>query len=196
MPEKDLLTLQDVVDILDLPVSTIQSWIKKGLLTPVINEGEPNFYPHDIRRLFEEQLDEKASRPKKILVLDDDPLVGQSLRNLLEKEGYKVAVVMLGLAALDRVVTETFDLMITDIRMPGMNGLEAIKAVRELRQQFGKGAIPEIIITGYDEAPVKEEAQRMGIQDFILKPFENEFFLTAVHRKLNRKKGRLHPATP
>lgn len=123
-------------------------------------------------------------KKKRILIVEDDALVRESVKNLLEKGGYEVRLAPLGVAALDPAFMEVLDLVIADIRMPGMNGLETIKAIREVRRQFGKPAIPEIILTAYDDEPVKKEAGRMEIRAFILKPFEAKSFLGVVRKKL------------
>ncbi len=121
---------------------------------------------------------------KRILVIDDDPLVGESLRKLLRKLGYEVQIASIGLAALDLASQEPFDLIITDIRIPGMDGLETLKAIRELRKNFKKPPFSEIVITAYEDEKVKEEAKRMGVRAFILKPFEIEELVASVERIL------------
>ena len=121
---------------------------------------------------------------KKILVIDDDRLVGESLRNLLEKLGFEVTVAPVGLRALDLVSRIPVDLIVSDIRMPYMGGIETLKAIRELRRDLGLPSIPEIVITAFDEESVREEAERMGIRDFILKPFDMKDFMDALERYL------------
>lgn len=125
------------------------------------------------------------SRKKRILLVEDDPLVGESIKTLLEKEGYDVRLVTLGVAALDPAFSEVLDLVISDVRMPGMNGLEAIRAIREVRKQFDKPPIPEIVLTAYDDKAMSDEARRLGIRDFILKPFEVKSFLAAVRKRIS-----------
>ena len=108
--------------------------------------------------------------------------------------GLEVVHVTLGLAALDFIARRAFDLVIADIRMPGMNGLETLKAIRTLRSQFQKPLIPEIVITAYDDSAVKKEASRMGVRAFFLKPFELHEFVAAIEKILNLRgrKHRLH----
>ena len=181
---EDLLTIQDVVQILNVPRNTVDQWVKQGTLTAVRVGAIRRFYPGDIRRVFEEQTG-SSQRKKRILVVDDDPLVGRSLRRLLERLGFDTAVASIGLAALDLVSREVFDLIITDIRMPGMSGLEALKAIRTLRREFGKPPVPEIVITAFDDETIREEADRMGIREFIVKPFEIDELVAALKRHLN-----------
>jgi DNA-binding response OmpR family regulator len=139
-------------------------------------------------RLKEDNL---ASSPsvegeKRILVIEDDPMVSQSIRNLLEKEGYNAVVAPVGLAAMDFAADETFVLIISDIRMPGMNGIKTLKAIRELRREFQKPPIPEIILTAYDDAEIRKEALGMGVCEFMLKPFDADELLKTVKKYISR----------
>jgi CheY-like chemotaxis protein len=79
-----------------------------------------------------------------------------------------------------------FDLLITDIRMPGMDGLQVIQAVRDYCQEMKKHPIPEIVLTAYNDERVKESAERLGIRDFLMKPFKVDEFLKVLERYLGR----------
>lgn len=186
LDREDLLTLEEVRQILGVPREKIDQWIHLGMLNPIPINGEQRFYPEDIRALFEERQRESSQRRKRILVIDDDTLVGRSLKNFLEQAGFDATVVSIGLAALDFILNQEFDLLVVDIRMPGMNGIETLKAIRELRNRFRKPPLAEMILTGYDDEEVKEAAQEMGICDFILKPFEAKPFLAAIKRNLDQ----------
>ena len=186
--QEDLLSIREVIDILSVPRQTVNHWIENGTLVPVRTAGALRFRPTDIRALFERQ-GNGGSRGR-ILVIDDDPLVGNSLRILLERAAYQTQVASIGLAALDAVSSEAFDLILTDVRMPGMNGLETLKAIRELRRELGKVPLPEIVITAYEDKEIREEAEHLGVRDFILKPFEIEDLLAALERNLPQGKQR------
>jgi len=180
---EDLLSIEELIQILDVPRSIVESWMGSGVLKPV-QTGEPlKFRFEDVRLLAQKYLN-ASQRNFRILVVEDDPLVGNSLKNLLEKSGYEAQVVPLGLVALDVASGQNFDLILADVRMPGMNGIETLKAIRELRTQFGKRRVPEIIITAYEDEAVREEAARMDISDFILKPFELKDLISVIERHL------------
>jgi excisionase family DNA binding protein len=186
--EEHLLSIREVIDVLSVPRHTIHQWIEKGTLIPVRMAGALRFRPEDVRALFERE--GNGGSGGRILVIDDDPLVGKSLKNLLETNGYEAQVASLGLAALDFASRERFDLIVTDIRMPGMNGTETLKAIRRIRSLSGKPPLPEIVITAFEDGAVKEEVQRLGVSDFILKPFEIEELLTALERNLKPGRNR------
>lgn len=121
---------------------------------------------------------------KKILVIDDEGLVTTSLKQLLKKSGYDAEIANNAQTAMDKVKENDFDLIISDIRMPEMSGVEVIKKIREYLGQAGKSPVPEILITGYADKENLEEAQRLKVADYIYKPFNIKEFLDAVKKNL------------
>lgn len=117
--------------------------------------------------------------PSRILVLEDDPLLRDVLRELLDDEGHEVTVAAGGEEAVDRALTGAFDLLIFDIRMEGIDGLEALS-----RMIAGGLNFPSLAITGFagDEDPVR--ALRLGVGEYLRKPFRPEQLLEAVNRLL------------
>jgi CheY-like chemotaxis protein len=71
--------------------------------------------------------------------------------------------------------------------MPGINGIEAIKKIRELRNKNKKPHIPEIVITGYADPEIEKEAEKLKITDYIYKPFATGDFIKTIETKLNSK---------
>ena len=122
---------------------------------------------------------------KRILVIDDEALVIESLKKLLKKKGYDVSIAKNGLEAMQRVEEGDFDLIVSDIRMPDMNGIEIIKKIREYLKQNGKGSVPEILITGYASKENLEEAKKLNVADYIYKPFNIKDFLDVIERNLS-----------
>jgi len=117
---------------------------------------------------------------KKILVIDDDNLVAKSIDKLLKKRNYDVSLAQSGLEALKLITSIDFDLIISDMRMPDMDGIETIKRIKALQDKNGTAKSEFIAITGYaaDDAPT--EGAKLGITNFILKPFESKRFLETV----------------
>ncbi len=183
MEPDDLISSEDLTQILDISPDSLTNWIEQGLLKPVAVGDSVRFHVEDIQALIANHPDSR--RTSRILVIEDDSLVGNSLRALLAKSGFEVTVIPIGLAVLDSAARETFDLILTDVRMPGMNGIETLKAIRELRCQFGLSRLPEIVITAYEDEAVREEATRMGISDFLLKPFDNQQLISVIRKNLS-----------
>lgn len=124
-------------------------------------------------------------RKKRILAVDDDGLVRRSLEILLRGAGYEPVVAASGQEALGLLAEKHFDLLITDIRMPGMDGLQVIQATRDYCSEKKKHPIPEIVLTAYNDEQVKQSAARMGVREFLLKPFKVEEFLKVLAHNLN-----------
>ena len=171
--------------MLNVSRRTIYYWIQKGILTPVRIGGVTRFHPDDIQNLIEQSRTKGFNRRKRVLAIDDDLLVRESMKILLERNGFEGAVVSSKEEALQILAKESFDLIVTDIRMPDTNGIETLKAIRAERTRFGKEPLPEIILTAYDDARVREEAKELGVRDFILKPFALEEFMEILRRNLN-----------
>ena len=125
-------------------------------------------------------------RKKRILAVDDDGLVRRSLEILLREAGFDPTVASSGQEALGFLVQRHFDLLITDIRMPGMDGLQVIQAVRQYCHEMKKQPIPEIVLTAYNDEQVKQSVTRMGVREFLLKPFKIDEFLKVLERNLGR----------
>jgi DNA-binding NtrC family response regulator len=119
-----------------------------------------------------------------ILVIDDEELITKSLLNLLKNEGYNVAVAKSGLEALSKIKEADFDLVISDVRMPDMDGVETIKQIRAYLEKSNKKSIPEVMITGYADVDKYESAMSMEIADYLYKPFDNKEFLRIVKKNL------------
>ncbi|MCM8796246.1 MAG: response regulator [Candidatus Omnitrophica bacterium] len=125
------------------------------------------------------------AKRKRILVIDDDYLVIRSVERYLKSYGYNVEAVQSGKEALEKAEKSDFDLIISDIRMPQMDGIETLKRIRESSLRYNKEKTPIIIITGYaggDE--VYKKAGELGIVECIYKPFELDEFMKVIRETL------------
>lgn len=125
-----------------------------------------------------------------ILLVDDDELVLQSFGLLLQREGFAVTQAASGEAAVERAAEQLFDLVITDIKMPGMDGIETIRVLRN--------SLPEahiIVLTGYASEDSPVEALRLGVDDYLLKPFDLVQFLERIREicRHRRRAPKHHP---
>ncbi|MEB3285404.1 MAG: HD domain-containing phosphohydrolase [Candidatus Sericytochromatia bacterium] len=116
-----------------------------------------------------------------ILVVDDDDLIRRTVEKLLVRDGFEVTVASTGEQAVEMAVETPFDMVIADIRMPGIDGVETIKRIRAYQPD-----ICAIVITGYasDETPIR--ALRLGVQDYISKPFDVDTFMHSVSRNIGK----------
>lgn len=125
---------------------------------------------------------------KNILIIDDEGLVTKSLQKLLFREGYNAVVACSGQEAIEKFKAAPFDLIVSDVRMPQLNGIETIEKLRQLQREQGKDLIPEIFITGYADEDSYNKALNLKVADYIFKPFDTQQFLDAIKRNLDAKK--------
>ena len=115
-------------------------------------------------------------------VIDDDEVVRQSLAFLLSSAGLAVRVHESAVAFLDVLPEVQEGCVVTDIRMPQMDGLELQRRLHEM-----KTALPVIVMTGHGDVPLAVEAMKAGAIDFIEKPFDDEILLSAIRSALARR---------
>ena len=118
---------------------------------------------------------------RKILVVDDEILILKSVTADLKRSGYDVDTVESGKDALVMADKHTYDLLITDLMMEGMSGLDLLATIKE---KFPN--MPVIIITGYGELDSAIEALRLGAADYLLKPCSNEELILRVGNCLEK----------
>ena len=117
----------------------------------------------------------------KILVIDDERAIRNTLKEILEFEGYHVEVAENGRIGLDRALEGAYDLIFTDIKMPEMDGLEFLRSYREVIAQHGEEA-PVVVITGHGSVDSAVDALKGGAFDFIQKPLDlNRLLVTTKH---------------
>ncbi|MBU1998493.1 MAG: response regulator [Candidatus Omnitrophota bacterium] len=121
---------------------------------------------------------------KKILIIDDETMITKSLKKLLTKEGYLPTIVSSGNEALDQLKTDNFDLLVLDMRMPQMDGIETIRAIRQYLAIEQKDPMPEIVITGYADENKYKCAVDLKVAAYIYKPFDTKDFMATVKKAL------------
>lgn len=102
---------------------------------------------------------------KPILIVDDEPIVRESLRDWLQDAGYKVMTAETGEQALDMIAKQDFCVLILDIRLPGRTGITVLKEVKEKKPDT-----KAIIITAYPTSDLTAEALKLGAMDCLVKP--------------------------
>jgi len=120
---------------------------------------------------------------QRILVVEDEPNLRKVLSTLLRREGYRVDLAEDGTRGCERVGTEIYDLVITDLKLPGADGLEVLRTSKSLYPET-----PVIIITAYSTDEAAGEARRLGAFNYILKPFDNDKILTDIRIALDWRK--------
>lgn len=121
---------------------------------------------------------------KRILVIDDEEIIIKSLSKLLEKNGYEVFVAKNGQDAIIMVEEEDFDLILADIRMPGLNGVETVKNIYKEATKKGQRKIPTIFITGYADEMIEKKAKALAPAAYLYKPFDMEQILDKIKKAI------------
>ena len=193
MNDEGFLTTEEVLDYLQVNLRTVYRLIKAGKIPAVRVGRQWRFRKRDIDAWLESQRPRAAravsgaaprvssapaGRPR-ILVVDDEASIRDLLSKTLALAEYDVDLAPDGRSALDRLRITPYDLLITDLKMPGVDGLTVIREGRRLRPD-----IPVIIITGYSTEASAIEAVNLGVSGYLTKPFRVPRVLAAAAKAL------------
>lgn len=124
---------------------------------------------------------ESSHRPH-VLLMEDEINIAKGLEMVMREEGYEVDIALTGKGALDKFKGSEFDLLVADLRLPDMDGMEVIQKVREKQPKTNV-----VIITGYPSVSSAVQAVKMGVSDYLRKPFTEDEFKKAVKTALHKK---------
>jgi excisionase family DNA binding protein len=198
MIDETFLTTEEVLAYLQVNLRTVYRLIKAGKIPAVRVGRQWRFRKSDI----DAWLDSQHSRPPaslardsqadpappahhvtnarpRILVVDDEPSIRDLLAKTLALAEYDVDVAADGRAALDRMRHDVYDLLIADLKMPGIDGLSVIREAKRY-----KANLPVIIITGYSTESAAIEAVNLGVSGYLTKPFRVPQVLSAAAKAL------------
>ena len=192
MPSDGFLTTEEVLEYLQVNLRTVYRLIKAGKIPAVRVGRQWRFRKTDLDAWLESQRP-RALRPpvaqnvkpastagrSRVLVVDDEEGIRDLLAKTLELAEYDVDLAHDGRSALERLRLMPYDLLITDLRMPGIDGLAVIREARRLKTD-----LPVIIITGYSSESSAIEAINLGVQGYLTKPFRVPRVLAAAARAL------------
>jgi len=125
---------------------------------------------------------------RKVLVVDDDPVVGKSFDRVLSARGYAVITAENGQEALNKLSGENYDVVFTDIRMPGMSGLEVAERVKASQPW-----LPVVIVTGYGTEANEARAEAAGVSGFLHKPLSPAMIEFSTQQALLKKNAAAEP---
>jgi len=117
----------------------------------------------------------------KVYVIDDDEAMRHSLEFLLNSVDFEVALFDSAQAFLDSMPALEFGCVVSDVRMPGIDGIEMLRRLKTLQSRF-----PVIIMTGHGDVPLAVEAMKLGAVDFLEKPFDDDLLISMVDSGLKR----------
>jgi ActR/RegA family two-component response regulator len=164
--------------------------LAQALLIKVLNNGQGNVNKLQFKRLakggivmrtLQENTAIKSDVPPHILVMEDEQSVAKGLEMTLSEEGYAVDLADTGGLALEAFRQKRFDLLVADLRLPDIDGMEVIKQIKEKRPDT-----EVIVITGYGTTATAVTAMKLGVHDFLPKPFTEDQIKTAVDEALKK----------
>jgi excisionase family DNA binding protein len=191
--DESFLTTEEVLDYLHVNLRTVYRLIKAGKIPAVRVGRQWRFRKRDIDAWLESQRP-RTSRPAaapaprasvpstarpRVLVVDDEASIRDLLAKTLALAEYDVELAPDGRTALERLRIIPYDLLITDLKMPGIDGLAVIREARRL-----KADIPVIIITGYSTEASAIDAVNLGVSGYLTKPFRVPRVLAAAAKAL------------
>jgi excisionase family DNA binding protein len=191
--DESFLTTEEVLDYLQVNLRTVYRLIKAGKIPAVRVGRQWRFRKRDIDAWLESQRPRTArlaaapgtrqaappgERPR-VLVVDDEASIRDLLSKTLALAEYDVDLAPDGRTALERLRILPYDLLITDLKMPGVDGLAVIREARRL-----KADIPVIIITGFSTEASAIEAVNLGVSGYLTKPFRVPRVLAAAAKAL------------
>jgi excisionase family DNA binding protein len=193
--EEGFLTTEEVLEYLQVNLRTVYRLIKAGKIPAVRVGRQWRFRKRDIDAWLESQrprggratvpasrvIGPPAGRPR-VLIVDDEATIRDLLSKTLALAEYDVDLAPDGRTALERLRIIPYDLLITDLKMPGVDGLAVIREARRLKTD-----IPVIIITGFSTEASAIEAVNLGVSGYLTKPFRVPRVLAAASKALGEQ---------
>ena len=125
-------------------------------------------------------------KPGKILLADDEQIARENLEYILKKEGYETVAVESGARALEELEKSDFDLVITDLRMPQVDGMQVLERAKELRPDT-----EVLVVTGYATVNTAVQAMQKGAYHYLAKPYQNEEVRILIRKALEKRELQL-----
>jgi len=176
---EDILKAQDAADLLGAHIETIRRMARKGEL-PAFKIGKDwRFRRTDLLQWIEQR--SKLRKMPRVLVVDDDRAVCKTIRRMLEPLGYLLDVAHEGIRGIECLYARSADLVLLDLNMPAMNGVEFLKHLRKMDSN-----VPVIIVTGYPQSKLMYEAMQYGPILLLSKPIGKQQLLTTVEAVINQ----------
>lgn len=196
MLDETFLTTEEVLEYLQVNLRTVYRLIKAGKIPAVRVGRQWRFRKRDIDAWLDSQRPRgaqatavaapapahraaiKSDRPR-VLVVDDEASIRDLLSKTLQMSDYDVDVAADGRSAIERMRLHPYDLLITDVKMPGMDGLTVIREARRY-----KADLPVIVITGFSTEATAIDALNLGVAGYLTKPFQRRQVLGKAAKAL------------
>jgi CheY-like chemotaxis protein len=181
--------LKNVKQLIDLLKGHLEVISEVGNGSSFIMELEVEISEYNELINTDNPLVEHTFEPEKylILIVEDNALNQHLLAKILEKQGYNYQIAENGLEALKKIQEKTFDLVLMDIRMPEMDGIEATHHLRTDEAFMTDKFIPIIAVTAHDDAEEKQKCFDVGMNDYLTKPINKDLLLEKIKEQLIKR---------
>ncbi len=167
------MTLPELAQYLRFTRKTIYGFLKQDSIPAVQIGNKWRFDKHQIDRWL---LDRSNRKPVQILVVDDEPLIGQLFEDSLNEPTYQVTTTLSSLEALELIKNRHFDLIFLDLLIPELDGAELFRQIR-----LENSGVPVVIITGYPDSEIMNRAMEYGPITVLKKPFTGDGILNMLN---------------
>ena len=179
MTNDDILKAQDAANLLGAHIETIRRMARKGDL-PAFKVGKDwRFRRTDLLKWIKQR--SNLRKMPRVLVVDDDKAVSKTIQRMLEPMGYLLDIAHDGIRGIEYLYEHSVDLVLLDLNMPAMNGVEFLKHLRKMDSN-----VPVIIVTGYPHGKLMYEAMQYGPILLLPKPIGKQQLLSTVEAVINR----------
>ena len=167
-----LLSVKEVAEYLNVKPVTVRRRANSGEIPSIRIGNRIRFHKQHIDRWL---LDRSSRRPTQILVVDDEPLVGELFKKSLNENIYQVTTTLSSLEALELMGEKHFDLIFLDLLIPELDGAELFRRIRQMDKD-----VPVAIITGYPDSDLMKRAMEYGPFTVMKKPFNSDDIMNIV----------------
>ena len=175
---QEILTVQELADYLKMKPGTVRHKARKGEIPAFKLDRQFRFDKEQVDRWLSNRM---VGRSSHILVVDDEPLVGQLFKGSLEGTGYQVTTTLSSIEALELIGKRHFDLIFLDLLIPEIDGAELFRRIRQTDKK-----VPVAIITGYPDSDLMSRAMEHGPFTVLKKPFTGDEILNTVRNFVER----------
>jgi excisionase family DNA binding protein len=177
----EILSIKDAASYLKLNQMNVYKLVQKGVLPGFKVGGNWRFQ----KEILDDWMRHKTMENRiSTLVVDDDPMVREILTEMIRDQHCSVTAVENGQRALEEVAIKHFDLIFLDLKMPGMDGVQVMKEIKERDRQA-----VVVVVTGFAEEDIARDAIKYGPLTILRKPFRDEDIEETLNLVLSRKRG-------
>ncbi len=173
-----LLSVKEVAEYLNVKPVTVRRRANSGEIPSIRIGNRIRFHKQQIDKWL---LERTRGRPVHILVVDDEPLIGELFKESLNEPGYQVTTTLSSLEALELMGNKHFDLIFLDLLIPKLDGAELFRHIREMDKDA-----KVVIVTGYPDSDLMRRAMAYGPFMVMKKPFSGEDILNTVNSFVQR----------